>query len=100
MYRESKRQRAASETFVEILTQREYAHQVEMLVSQDVASEDAHSTVEKVSFFFFQAEDGIRDLTVTVQTCALPIFFSRRTRAIRGRRRGAACASRSAASSS
>src|SRR2546430_10234169 len=31
-------------------------------------------------FFFFQAEDGIRDLTVTgVQTCALPIF-SHRTR--------------------
>src|SRR2546430_7643592 len=29
-----------------------------------------------VSVFFFQAEDGIRDLTVTgVQTCALPIFF-------------------------
>src|SRR5688572_32099615 len=28
-------------------------------------------------FFFFQAEDGIRDLTVTgVQTCALPIFDS------------------------
>src|SRR2546430_7309225 len=28
-------------------------------------------------FFFFQAEDGIRDLTVTgVQTCALPIFNS------------------------
>src|SRR2546430_6947306 len=27
--------------------------------------------------FFFQAEDGIRDLTVTgVQTCALPIFNS------------------------
>src|SRR2546430_13125991 len=26
--------------------------------------------------FFFQAEDGIRDLTVTgVQTCALPIIF-------------------------
>src|SRR2546430_8996427 len=26
------------------------------------------------AFFFFQAEDGIRDLTVTgVQTCALPI---------------------------
>src|SRR2546430_6107875 len=26
-------------------------------------------------FFFFQAEDGIRDLTVTgVQTCALPIY--------------------------
>src|SRR2546430_13743714 len=28
------------------------------------------------SFFFFQAEDGIRDLTVTgVQTCALPIYL-------------------------
>src|SRR5256886_3788005 len=28
-----------------------------------------------VSVFFFQAEDGIRDLTVTgVQTCALPIL--------------------------
>src|SRR3989475_8343897 len=27
-------------------------------------------------FFFFQAEDGIRDLTVTgVQTCALPISY-------------------------
>src|SRR2546421_9352362 len=30
------------------------------------------------SFFFFQAEDGIRDLIVTgVQTCALPILVSR-----------------------
>src|SRR5438270_9689772 len=30
-----------------------------------------------VSIFFFQAEDGIRDLTVTgVQTCALPILGS------------------------
>src|SRR5256886_12308991 len=29
-------------------------------------------------FFFFQAEDGIRDLTVTgVQTCALPILDRR-----------------------
>src|SRR5256886_11034439 len=28
-------------------------------------------------FFFFQAEDGIRDLTVTgVQTCALPILIA------------------------
>src|SRR2546430_3025663 len=34
---------------------------------------------ERRYFFFFQAEDGIRDLTVTgVQTCALPI--SARTR--------------------
>src|SRR2546430_11512645 len=32
-------------------------------------------SISKLSrFFFFQAEDGIRDLTVTgVQTCALPI---------------------------
>src|SRR2546430_4428945 len=30
-------------------------------------------------FFFFQAEDGIRDLTVTgVQTCALPIWTNSR----------------------
>src|SRR2546427_9394512 len=33
-----------------------------------------------VFFFFFQAEDGIRDLTVTgVQTCALPISSDERT---------------------
>src|SRR2546430_13052707 len=32
-------------------------------------------------FFFFQAEDGIRDLTVTgVQTCALPICLVVRSR--------------------
>src|SRR5207245_3996795 len=31
------------------------------------------------AFFFFQAEDGIRDATVTgVQTCALPISFGLR----------------------
>src|SRR3712207_7792868 len=31
-----------------------------------------------ISFFFFQAEDGIRDIGVTgVQTCALPIFGAR-----------------------
>src|SRR2546430_7500100 len=35
------------------------------------------SAVRLIHFFFFQAEDGIRDLTVTgVQTCALPIFNS------------------------
>src|SRR5688572_31326330 len=53
-------------------------------------------------FFFFQAEDGIRDLTVTgVQTCALPIYSqtrehssflesrrqAARARGVRGRRR-------------
>src|SRR2546430_4086490 len=32
------------------------------------------SAPQTLVFFFFQAEDGIRDLTVTgVQTCALPI---------------------------
>src|SRR2546429_8282767 len=31
--------------------------------------------VPAVDFFFFQAEDGIRDVAVTgVQTCALPIY--------------------------
>src|SRR5256885_10240068 len=31
-----------------------------------------------MTFFFFQAEDGIRDYKVTgVQTCALPILFLR-----------------------
>src|SRR5256884_5375955 len=43
--------------------------------------------------FFFQAEDGIRDVAVTgVQTCALPISRSRRSRArarLRWPRRGA-----------
>src|SRR5207245_3528330 len=33
--------------------------------------------VQLLFFFFFQAEDGIRDATVTgVQTCALPIYGS------------------------
>src|SRR5438309_11991627 len=35
-------------------------------------------TLTTVLYFFFQAEDGIRDGTVTgVQTCALPIFISK-----------------------
>src|SRR2546430_11298250 len=35
-----------------------------------------HALAHWFFFFFFQAEDGIRDLTVTgVQTCALPIFL-------------------------
>src|SRR5687768_18063656 len=34
-------------------------------------------------FFFFQAEDGIRDVAVTgVQTCALPIYEVRRPREV------------------
>src|SRR5262249_58117537 len=36
------------------------------------------SVVYFVMFFFFQAEDGIRDWSVTgVQTCALPIYTER-----------------------
>src|SRR5256886_7735443 len=34
------------------------------------------AAIDGLYFFFFQAEDGIRDLTVTgVQTCALPILL-------------------------
>src|SRR2546430_12451771 len=41
----------------------------------------ARRSICTVDTFFFQAEDGIRDLTVTgVQTCALPISTGRRTR--------------------
>src|SRR2546430_5823053 len=44
--------------------------------------------------FFFQAEDGIRDLTVTgVQTCALPILGVG-TVAVEGERRDRGCAAR------
>src|SRR3989454_9759024 len=39
-----------------------------------------------VFFFFFQAEDGIRDYKVTgVQTCALPIYGADRARGARAR---------------
>src|SRR2546430_11546900 len=40
----------------------------------------SHQSIENLFyyFFFFQAEDGIRDLTVTgVQTCALPISLEK-----------------------
>src|SRR3989475_8100114 len=41
-------------------------------------------------FFFFQAEDGIRDLTVTgVQTCALPIYRAEEEQ--QGQKRGPGC---------
>ena len=34
-----------------------------------------HYCIRFLFFFFFQAEDGIRDVAVTgVQTCALPIY--------------------------
>src|SRR2546430_3602286 len=45
------------------------------------------------SFFFFQAEDGIRDLTVTgVQTCALPIYQRQCQPPRRGGARARRCA--------
>src|SRR2546430_9263138 len=50
-------------------------------------------------FFFFQAEDGIRDLTVTgVQTCALPISGSLPGVTVTGSRGLADAAAASAAS--
>src|SRR6266496_5220325 len=48
------------------------------LIDRGVPCEEIRQTIEntreKHGIFFFQAEDGIRDLYVTgVQTCALPI---------------------------
>src|SRR5437762_9342883 len=47
------------------------------MMKAQFGTEYIHLTAENVAvyfFFFFQAEDGIRDTSVTgVQTCALPI---------------------------
>src|SRR3712207_8362745 len=53
----------------------------ESLRTNDCKWEQAREYMKYVDsgwlFFFFQAEDGIRDIGVTgVQTCALPIFAS------------------------
>src|SRR2546427_762770 len=49
---------------------------------QSDSSVNAANQVVSVGSFFFQAEDGIRDLTLTgVQTCALPIY-ARASRAV------------------
>src|SRR3989475_1429919 len=46
-----------------------------VLFQSDQKRVDLIVDVFLIFFFFFQAEDGIRDLTVTgVQTCALPIY--------------------------
>src|SRR5690606_39285907 len=42
-----------------------------------ICASPSRSYLCRIFFFFFQAEDGIRDFHVTgVQTCALPIFPS------------------------
>src|SRR5256885_96215 len=42
-----------------------------------LSDQEVSSNVDRVVYFFFQAEDGIRDYKVTgVQTCALPIFLA------------------------
>src|SRR2546430_11963401 len=47
---------------------------------------DARMECALLDVFFFQAEDGIRDLTVTgVQTCALPISADAHRRGAGGR---------------
>src|SRR5256885_4469227 len=67
-------------------------------ISNVTPSNDVHPRLAEHLFFFFQAEDGIRDYKVTgVQTCALPISrrsakeaayaerFARMTRSIGGK---------------
>src|SRR2546430_4296100 len=49
----------------------------ELALAKATALSSSSSADSASTFFFFQAEDGIRDLTVTgVQTCALPICAS------------------------
>src|SRR3989475_5646917 len=48
---------------------------VERFIMGQAAAAEVPGNIFQVVCFFFQAEDGIRDLTVTgVQTCALPIW--------------------------
>src|SRR5260370_24808639 len=50
-----------------------------MCYARDSAYDVAQGELGNVFFFFFQAEDGIRDSSVTgVQTCALPILLLRK----------------------
>src|SRR5256885_7209118 len=52
------------------------------VVAPTLEREDVRHVTLRV-FFFFQAEDGIRDYKVTgVQTCALPIFLPTLCRAL------------------
>src|SRR2546429_3729382 len=60
-----------------ILSEALSASAVKATEAHRLASRDFHSRRDRMRdtyFFFFQAEDGIRDVAVTgVQTCALPI---------------------------
>src|SRR5438874_12426740 len=64
-------------------------------------SDTEYRAALSLGFFFFQAEDGIRDLYVTgVQTCALPIFLQVRERQVtcpRAQRAAGRCAARRSA---
>src|SRR5256886_3427384 len=56
----------------------QYKQGYTVLYRRPTCSEFQHNQAIHWIFFFFQAEDGIRDLTVTgVQTCALPISDDR-----------------------
>src|SRR5260370_4670678 len=51
--------------------------QYPICIEEFVMVERIIARLEAVHFFFFQAEDGIRDSSVTgVQTCALPILMT------------------------
>src|SRR5256885_3009762 len=50
---------------------------IQILFWYDVSKCSSYTIVSFIFFFFFQAEDGIRDYKVTgVQTCALPISLT------------------------
>src|SRR2546430_3261573 len=62
-----------STTTVSLLTYGKHARVETEIVRGTVGQSETGAGAH--CFFFFQAEDGIRDLTVTgVQTCALPIL--------------------------
>src|SRR2546422_8171869 len=75
---------------------------IEMSMSEPICADMGVEASVRVLFFFFQVEDGIRDVAVTgVQTCALPISTRKRPmrtqdpgRRLRARRRANARAAR------
>src|SRR2546430_12269302 len=51
-----------------------FSHDLDQRLGRAIGGKHDHAPRTWPAPFFFQAEDGIRDLTVTgVQTCALPI---------------------------